>query len=70
MMYSPRCVMSEPVAHDGVGVDFAAFCRAAAGLFFNECSDWGGTRSAGMGGLLMCERSGDGVSWSPPARPV
>ena len=25
------------------------------------------TRSAGMGDLLVCERSGDGVSWLPPA---
>ena len=28
--------VEEPVAHDGVGVDFPAFCRAAAGLVFNE----------------------------------
>ena len=34
--------LEEPVAHDGVGVDFAAFCRAAAGLIFNECCGWGG----------------------------
>ena len=30
--------VDEPVAHDGVGVDFAAFGRAATGLVFKECS--------------------------------
>ena len=29
--------VEEPVAHDGVDVDFVAFRRAAAGLVFNEC---------------------------------
>ena len=59
----------------GVDVDFAAFCRAAAGRVFNECSGLGGgcgqggTRSAGVGDLPVCERLGDGLSWSPPARP-
>ena len=63
--------------HDGVDLDFAAFCRAAAGLVVNECSGWSGwggrsggdgTRSAGVSDLLVRERSGDGVSWSPPGR--
>ena len=54
-------------------MDFAAFCRAAAGLLFNECSDWGGWRgrggwSADAGHLLVCERPVDGFSWSPPGR--
>ena len=63
--------VEEPVAHDWVGVDFAAFCRAAAGLVFNKCSGGrGGTRSAGVGDLLVCDRSSDGVSWLPPARPL
>ena len=44
---SPSCPpqaqhAEEPVAHDGIGVNFVAFCRAAAGLLFNECSGWGG----------------------------
>ena len=49
--------VDEPVAHDWVGEDFAAFCRVAAGLVFNECSGWGGrggwggTRSAGASNL-------------------
>ena len=29
-----------------------------------------GVNSAGMGDLLMCERSGDGVCWLPPVRPL
>ena len=55
-------------------MDFALFCRAAAGLV--ECRGWcgwggrGGTSGAGTGDLLVCERSGDGLSWSPPARPL
>ena len=32
----------EPAAHDGVDLDVAAFCRAAAGLVLNECSGWSG----------------------------
>ena len=38
------------------------------GLVFSECSGWGGwagrggTGSAGVGDLLVCERSGDGLS--------
>ena len=59
-------------------MDFAAFCRAAAGLVFDECSNWGGRsgrgrqggRSADVGDLLVSERSGDGVSRLPPARPL
>ena len=55
-------------AHDGVSVDFARFGRAAAGLVFNDCSGWSGwsgwsgARSADVGDLLACERSGDGLS--------
>ena len=62
--------VDEPVAHDGVGVDFAAFSRAATGLIFNECSSkggwcgWGGTRSAGVGNLLVCKRLAADVSQS------
>ena len=50
--------VEEPVAHDGVDLHIAAFCRAAAGLVFNECSGWdggggkGGTRSVGVRDLL------------------
>ena len=43
--------VDEPIALDGVGVAFAAFCRAAAGLVFNECS--GGTGSADVGELRV-----------------
>ena len=62
--------IEEPVAHDGVDVDFAALRIAAVGLVFNECSGWGGwsgTGGADVGDLTVCERSGDGLSWSPPA---
>ena len=62
--------VEEPVAHRGVGVNFAAFGRAAVGLVLNECT---GCRTAGAAqGVLtwFCERSGDGLSWSPPARPL
>ena len=66
--------VEEPVAGDGVDLDLAALCSAAAGLVFNECSGcggWsglGGTRSFDVGDLLMCERPADGFSWSPPGR--
>ena len=66
--------VEEPVAGDGVDLDLAALCSAAAGLVFNECSGcggWsglGGTRSLGVGELLVCERPVDGFSWSPPGR--
>ena len=74
--FSPPLVqhVEEPVAGDGVDLDLAALCRAAAGLVFNECSGWsgwggrGGTRSFDVGELLMCERPVDGFSWSPPDR--
>ena len=74
--FSPPLVqhVEEPVAGDGVDVDLAALCSAAAGLVFNECSGcggWnglGGTRSFDVGELLMCERPADGFSWSPPGR--
>ena len=66
--------VEEPVTHERIDVDFAAFCRAAAGLVFNECSgqSWWerGTRSADVGDLLMCERAGDGATWAPPVRPL
>ena len=60
------------VGHDGVDVYFAAFCRAATGLVFNECNGWGcwggqgATGSADEGDFLVCDRSGDGLSRSPP----
>ena len=57
--------VEEPVAHDGVDVDFVALRTAAAGLVFNERSGWsgrGGTGIADVGDLLVCERLGDGVS--------
>ena len=65
-------LVEEPVAHEGVDVDFAALRTAAAGLVFNECSSWGGRGgwSADVGDLLVSERSSDGVSWLPPARPL
>ena len=50
----------------------AALRPTAAGLVFNECSGWGGSRgcggtgSLGVGELLVCERPVDGFSWSPP----
>ena len=64
--------VQEPVAHDGVDVDLAALRTTAAGLVFTECSGQGdrGGWSAGVGDLLVSERSGDGVSWLPPARPL
>ena len=37
--------VEEPVSHEGVDVDFAAFCHVAAGLVFNECSGWSGWES-------------------------
>ena len=49
---------------------------AAAGFVFNKCSGWSGWSgfdgigSAGVGDLLECEQSGDGLSWSPPAQPL
>ena len=65
---SPLCPplvhhVEEPVAHDGVDVDFAAVRTAAAGLVFDECSGWRGRsgRSADAGDLLVSERSSDGV---------
>ena len=42
--------VEEPVADDGVAVDFGAFCRAADGLVFNEFS--GGTGSADVGEIV------------------
>ena len=51
-------VLSSTVAHDGVGLDFSALCRAA-GIVFHEYSGrggWGGrgaTGSAGEGDLLL-----------------
>ena len=43
---SPFCLtlvqhVEEPVADDGVDVDFTALRNSAAGLVFNECSGWG-----------------------------
>ena len=67
--------VEEPVSHDGADLNFAAICRAAAGLVFNECSAWsgrggrgglGGTRSADVGDVLETEQSSDGVSSLPP----
>ena len=75
---SPLCLqlvqhLLVPAALDGIGVDSAAFCRAVAGLVFNECCCWSGwrrgTRSAGVGNLLVCVQSGGGLSWSPPTGP-
>ena len=43
--------VEEPVAHDGVDLDFAAFCSAAAGLVSNECSGWCGWRERAQGEL-------------------
>ena len=54
--------VEEPVLHDGVAVDFAAFCRAAAGLGLPQNSGWdgwgsrGSTGSADVGDLLVCKR--------------
>ena len=39
-----------------------------AGLVFNECSGWGGTRRLDVGELLVCERPVDGFAWSPSGR--
>ena len=58
--------VEEPVAGDGIDVDFAALRDAAAGLVFNERG--GGTRSFDVGELFVRERPVDGFSWSPPAR--
>ena len=54
----------------GVLLLLAALRTAAAGLLFDDCSGWGGRGgwSADVGDLLVCKRSGDGVSWLPPAR--
>ena len=39
--------VEEPVVHDGVDLEFAAFCRAVAGLENNECGGWSGWRGRG-----------------------
>ena len=57
--------VEEPVANNKVDVDLAAVRSAAAGLVFNECS--GGTGSADVGELLVCEQPVGGFSRSPPA---
>ena len=72
--FSPPLIqrVEEPVAHEGS----AWILRRFAVL---ECSGWGGwggrggrdgTLSADVGDLLLCERSGDGLSCSPPAQPL
>ena len=51
----------------------AAFCRAAAGFVYNECSGWGGpggrggTGSNGVGDPFVCERVGRWSPWSQQA---
>ena len=62
---SPLCLplvghVEEPVAHDAVDVDFAAFCRVA-GLDPNECSGWRG-RGVHRECHFVREQSGDGLS--------
>ena len=56
----PAGHVEEPAAHDGVGVDFAASCRAAAGLDFNECS--------GRGGWDGCSSCVSGRAMASPGR--
>ena len=58
--------VEEPVTYDVVDVDLAALRTTAAELVFNGCS--GGTGSADVCDLLVCERPVDGFSLSPPGR--
>ena len=65
--------VEEPVADDGADLDFAGFCRAAAewvGAAGAAGVARGGTTSAGVGDLFVCERLGCCLSGSPPARPL
>ena len=59
--------VEEPVAGDGVHVNFAAFGSAAAGFVFDGPSG-SGSMSFDGSELLVCERPVDGFSWSPPGR--
>ena len=45
--------VEEPVAHRGVGVNFAALGIAATGLVLNECTGWNGRGGTGSADVVL-----------------